>query len=209
MAHYYTTPGMLPPPPPPPVARPVPILRTSDPQGAPSSHNTTSTITSNSTNNGSVNNIANATSNSPIMPPVNRGIMTSPFTAVLQGRLSEHAFAHIHPQQHQMFTYPSISPFSAISGVISPTTFSLMASPVVTPRTTPRTTPIPRWSTPFIPLDESPDYSMMVSLVSGTNSDESLQDERFLHLMPSHNEPMDASNAGGQSGASANKHTGS
>lgn len=76
----------------------------------------------------------------------------------------------------QMFTYPSISPFSAISGVISPTTFSLMASPVVTPRTTPRTTPIPRWSTPFIPLDESPDYSMMVSLVSGTNSDESLQD---------------------------------
>ena len=68
-----------------------------------------------------------------------------------------------------MFTYPSLSP---LSGVISPTTFSLLASPVVTPRTTPRSTPIPRWTTPLIPLDENMDYNMMVNIVSGNNSDD-------------------------------------
>ena len=81
----------------------------------------------------------------------------------------------------QMFTYPSLSPvsMSAISGVISPTTFSLLASPVVTPRTTPRSTPIPRWTTPFIPLDENVDYSMMVNMVNlpGTSSDDNMLQE--------------------------------
>ena len=73
-----------------------------------------------------------------------------------------------HALLPQMFTYPSLSPVSmnAISGVISPTTFSLLASPVATPRTTPRTTPIPRWTTPFIPLDENVDYSLMVNMVN-------------------------------------------
>ncbi len=74
----------------------------------------------------------------------------------------------------QMFTYPSISPVNAISGVISPTTFSLIASPVATPRTTPRTTPIPRWTTPFGTLDENMDYSSMATFTSGNSNEEEL-----------------------------------
>lgn len=74
----------------------------------------------------------------------------------------------------QMFTYPSLSPVSALSGVISPTTFSLFTSPGATPRTTPRSTPVPRWTTPFIPLDDNVDYTMMVNMVSGNSSDETI-----------------------------------
>lgn len=76
-----------------------------------------------------------------------------------------------------MFTYPSISPVNALSGVISPTTLSLIASPVHTPRTTPRSTPIPRWSTPFIPLDENMDYNMMVNFPSGSSNESDMMQE--------------------------------
>lgn len=76
-----------------------------------------------------------------------------------------------------MFTYPSLSPVNAISGVISPTTLSLITSPGVTPRTTPRSTPIPRWTTPFIPLDEGMDYSMLANFMHGVNNDEPLLSE--------------------------------
>lgn len=65
----------------------------------------------------------------------------------------------------QLFSYSSISPVSAMSGVISPTNLSMFSSPVTTPRTTPRSTPIPRWNTPFISLDE--EYNMMTPLISG------------------------------------------
>lgn len=79
----------------------------------------------------------------------------------------------------KVFTYPSLSPVNAISGVISPTTLSLIASPVATPRSTPRSTPIPRWTTPFIPLDEGMgmDYNMLASFMHGVNSDEPLLNE--------------------------------
>ena len=98
-----------------------------------------------------------------------------------------------------MFTYPSLSPLTAaFSGVISPTTFSLLASPVATPRTTPRSTPIPRWTTPFqqgsgeggdntggsvtgqqvagqgassVAVAMAEYNNMMVNIVSGNNSD--------------------------------------
>lgn len=69
-----------------------------------------------------------------------------------------------------MFTYPSLSP---LSGVISPTTFSLLASPVATPRTTPRSTPIPRWISLGVDGEPMLDYSqMMVNMVSGTSTDD-------------------------------------
>lgn len=85
----------------------------------------------------------------------------------------------------KVFTYPSLSPVNAISGVISPTTLSLIASPVATPRSTPRSTPIPRWTTPFIPLDEGMgmDYNMLASFMHGVNSDEPLLNEgKMIHI---------------------------
>ncbi|KAK7067913.1 hypothetical protein SK128_022060 [Halocaridina rubra] len=59
-----------------------------------------------------------------------------------------------------------MSPVSAMSGVISPTSMSLFTSPGTTPRTTPRSTPpVPRWNTPFINLDENMDYTTMSTLM--------------------------------------------
>ncbi|XP_064625695.1 nuclear factor 1 X-type-like isoform X3 [Lineus longissimus] len=142
--------------------------------------------------------------------PISRaGVMSSPFAFL--GR-PEHAFALFHPQPQllnstsarlqdpdrnpdfpnvdshlhpyfKVFTYPSISPVNAISGVISPTTITLLASPVATPRTTPRSTPIPRWTAPLV-LDEGMDYNMMTGLVP-CSSDESslLNDERFFSVL--------------------------
>ena len=64
--------------------------------------------------------------------------------------------------------YQSLSP---LSGVISPTTFSLLASPVATPRTTPRVTPIPRWLS--LDAGEVVDYSQItVNMDSGPSTDE-------------------------------------
>ena len=56
----------------------------------------------------------------------------------------------------QMLSYSNISPVN-----ISPTSLSLLTSPVATPRSTPRSTPIPRWNPPLVSLDESSDYSLM------------------------------------------------
>jgi hypothetical protein len=87
----------------------------------------------------------------------------------------DHSFAHVHHTVSQLFTYPSMSQMSGMSGVISPTNLTMFTSPVTTPRTTPRTTPIPhRWnsSNAFMPLDESNlDYGMMSSLLPSTNPD--------------------------------------
>lgn len=194
LPHFFS-PGMLPPPPPPPptVARPVAILRTSDGQTVISSGSTV--MTTNSSSNSSM-----GVSSSPGTPPVNRTIMSSPFSVLTR---PEHAFPHIHPQAHQVFTYPSLSPVNAISGVISPTTLSLIASPVATPRSTPRSTPIPRWTTPFIPLDEGMgmDYNMLASFMHGVNSDEPLlnEDRFFAH----NNEGME-----GSSNSNNGHHTG-
>ncbi|CAI9742827.1 Hypothetical predicted protein [Octopus vulgaris] len=122
-------------------------------------------------------------------PPINRAIMSSPFT-VLSAR-HEHAFTHIHPQGPQMFTYSSISPVNAISGVISPTTLNLIPSPVATPRTTPRSTPVPRWTNPFIPLDEAVDYNMIANLMHVNPDEPILNEERFFPVVPV-NDPMDS-----------------
>ncbi|XP_052689680.1 nuclear factor 1 X-type-like isoform X5 [Crassostrea angulata] len=190
LPHFFS-PGMLPPPPPPPptVARPVAILRTSDGQTVISSGSpvmTTNSLYYQLTASNSM-----GVSSSPGTPPINRTIMSSPFSVLTR---PEHAFPHIHPQAHQVFTYPSLSPVNAISGVISPTTLSLIASPVATPRSTPRSTPIPRWTTPFIPLDEGMgmDYNMLASFMHGVNSDEPLlnEDRFFAH----NNEAIESSN---------------
>lgn len=196
----FFSPGMLPPPPPPPpnLARPVAILKTSDGQtvvgsnaSSVTSSANTSTVASN-TSQSSVNSSPSGT------PPVNRAIMSSPFT-VLSAR-HEHAFAHIHPQGPQMFTYSSISPVNAISGVISPTTLSLIPSPVATPRTTPRSTPVPRWTNPFIPLDEAVDYNMIASLMHVNPEESLLNEERFFPVVQN-NETMETSSNGGNSGS--------
>jgi len=77
-----------------------------------------------------------------------------------------------------MFSYPSVSPVTALSGVISPTTFNniLSSSPVATPRTTPRSTPIPRWCTPII-IDENQDFAVMINMVTANSSDDILMQD--------------------------------
>lgn len=87
----------------------------------------------------------------------------------------------------QLFSYPSISPVSAMSGVISPTNLSLFSSPVTVssaPRTSSRHAPpsLPRWTPPGPPAPSAPppgppnfitleeDY-MMTPLISGANPD--------------------------------------
>ncbi|XP_071146142.1 nuclear factor 1 X-type-like isoform X3 [Mytilus edulis] len=200
MAHYF--PGMLPPPPPPPpnLARPVAIMRTSD--GLPVTSGGQSLM---SPAPPSSSNSNHTTSTSPDTPPANRTVMTSPFSVL--GR-PEHAFAHIHPQGHQMFSYPSISPvnMNAISGVISPTTLSLLASPVATPRTTPRSTPIPRWTNPFISLDENMDYGMLSNFY-GVNSEEHLLNEERYYNNSHNSDGLEASGSSTNSGPSTGSHT--
>jgi nuclear factor I len=83
----------------------------------------------------------------------------------------------------QLFSYPSLSPVSGMSGVISPTNLSLFSSPIVgSPRTSSRGG-LPRWTPPgptappppppgpgppFITLEE--DY-MMTPLISTSNNE--------------------------------------
>ncbi|XP_076440544.1 uncharacterized protein LOC143279999 isoform X2 [Babylonia areolata] len=188
----FFTPGMLPPPPPPPpnLARPVAIIRTTDGQGALISSasmavsSTASAISTSSSQSG-------GHSSSPSTPPASRAVMSSPFT-VLSSR-QEHAFSHIHPQGHQVFTYSSLSPVNAaISGVISPTTLSFITSP----RTTPRTTPIPqRWGSQYV--EENVDYSMLANIMPTVNPDEQmLTEDRFFSAVQS-GEAMDSNNGSG------------
>ncbi|XP_035700003.1 nuclear factor 1 A-type-like isoform X12 [Branchiostoma floridae] len=165
---------MLPPPPPPPMARPVALVTS----GARSTTSATPSPTTSTT----TSSAASAPgSTCPTTPPGNRAIMTSPFAAL--GR-PETGF--IHPQaQHQLLTYPNISPVSMTA--LSP---SVLASPMTTPRTTPRSTPIPRWTAPLISLEENADYNMMAGMVQPMNPEEGmLNEERFFPMMPS--EPMD------------------
>ncbi|KAF6018002.1 hypothetical protein EB796_023683 [Bugula neritina] len=148
-------PVFVPPPPPGPPVRPVALI---------GQNSTTTTTTASTSSSASMSDSISAT----------RSIVTSPFN--LRG---DHGFAHIHPQPSQLFNYPTISPFS---GVISPTTFSLLASPVPTPRTTPRSTPIPRWPPGLLHFDDNPDYQTMVANLAAGNHNDDLSGERFLQL---------------------------
>lgn len=224
MPHFYTS-SMLPPPPPAPVARPVAIIRTSgmspiimkgsisssptSPPQSPASPKTSDAIPEEqhpchspgtdetgeqplSPPSSSAGPMINSTADTP--PPLSRSVMSSPFATLVR---SEHTFAHIHPQA-QLFTYASISPVSGLSGVISPTSLSMFTSPATTPRTTPRTTPIPRWSGPFVSLDDNIDYSVITGLIPSTNSDSDPPLERFFPVVHA-SEVVDASS---QTGAS-------
>ncbi|XP_023229678.1 uncharacterized protein LOC111629948 [Centruroides sculpturatus] len=98
-----------------------------------------------------------------------------------------------------------------MSGVISPTNLSMFTSPVTTPRSTPRTTPIPRWSGPFMTLDENIniDYNMMAGLIPGTNPDSDPPhiigaDERFFSVVHT-SEAIDASSQTGSAPSTPNK----
>jgi len=91
----------------------------------------------------------------------------------------------------QLFTYPSISPFS---GVISPTTFSLLASPMATPRTTPRSTPIPRgWAAAvaagaqtLMPLEGEIEYNtMMAALAASSSAGDDISEGKYTVATPS------------------------
>ncbi|XP_049804982.1 nuclear factor 1 X-type isoform X2 [Schistocerca nitens] len=123
--------------------------------------------------------------------PTSRTVVSSPFSVS-----REYAFTHIHTQPGQLFSYSSISPVSAMSGVISPTNLSMFSSPVTTPRTTPRSTPIPRWNTPFISLEE--EYNMMTPLISGngqsseSNSGTLIDDDRYFNTVVHSSEGIDA-----------------
>lgn len=168
LPQFYSS-SMLPPPPPAPMARPVAIIRStglnpaaqSPPQtgGAP---NTPSEPPNrdDSKETGSPSPTPVCSTASDPSPSGGGRLTSSPF---MSRSSSEHSFAHIHSQS-QLFSYPSMSPVSSMSGgVMSPT--GLLASPVTTPRTTPRTTPVPRWNPPFIALDENMDYNMMAGLL--------------------------------------------
>ncbi|XP_076355778.1 nuclear factor 1 X-type-like isoform X23 [Tachypleus tridentatus] len=178
--HFYTS-AMLPPPPPAPMARPVAIIRCTDlgstTPSPPATSASRSCVTPDPEAPGPSSTedrdnrdqmspppttSVELSSNSEDSSPVNRSVMSSPFTTLAR---PEHSFAHIHPQP-QLFSYPSISP---VSGVISPTNFIMFTSPVTTPRSTPRTTPVPRWNNSFIALDDNMDYNMITGLMPGTN----------------------------------------
>lgn len=200
LPHFYTS-SMLPPPPPAPMARPVAIIRSTGstsppgtetpgpPSGRDSRKQVTTPPTTTSTGSSTSNNVDTS---------INRSVMSSPFTSL--GR-PEHNFSHIHSQPPQLFSYPNISPVSAMSGVISPTNLSMFTSPVTTPRNTPRNTPVPRWNPPFISLDENMDYNMMAGLMSSTNPDTDPPhiigaEERFFSVV--HNsETVDTNNQAG------------
>lgn len=168
LPHFFS-PGMLPPPPPPPpnLARPVAILQTSDGHTVISGH---SAATSSAGSQQSVSGHGSQVGNS--------GASSSPSTP-------------------PVFTYPSISPVNAISGVISPTTLSLISSPMVTPRTTPRSTPIPRWGSNLMGgMEENMDYAMLANIMPTVNTDEALLGEdRYFSAVHS-NESLDSSNGG-------------
>ncbi|XP_046986721.1 nuclear factor 1 X-type isoform X4 [Schistocerca americana] len=222
LSQYYPS-SMLPPPPPPPMARPVAIIRSTgdissdenvdiirqtsaqkmrgeltvtSASSPPSSG--TPPIAEGSPRDGRTPVQGNALSPSPPVSsaavdvvPTSRTVVSSPFSVS-----REYAFTHIHTQPGQLFSYSSISPVSAMSGVISPTNLSMFSSPVTTPRTTPRSTPIPRWNTPFISLEE--EYNMMTPLISGngqsteSNSGTLIDDDRYFNTVVHSSEGIDA-----------------
>lgn len=188
---YYTTGSMLPPPPPPPMARPVAIIR-STADLAHSGSVSPGPVSPPHSSSGSGN-------GGPILPDV------SPPDRRDDG-LSPPPPATSAPPVSQLFTYSSMSPVSAMSGVISPTSMSLFTSPGTTPRTTPRSTPpVPRWNTPFINLDETMDYTTMSTLMptlpADATSAQLIEDERYFTTVV-HTGDASAS-AGGQAAASS------
>ncbi|XP_022185840.1 nuclear factor 1 C-type isoform X3 [Nilaparvata lugens] len=240
---YYPSPSsMLPPPPPPPMARPVAIIRSTESvitYGLMPKDSTASNTYLNRNPKGeltvSVTNPSpppvSDTSPERVSPPsqptqaevLSHGpgrsgtVVSSPFAV---SREYPVPFTHIHTQPGQLFSYPSISPVSAMSGVISPTNLSLFSSPVSvsSPRMSsrpgpPPSIPISRWTPPgpsgpptgptsgaFISLDE--DY-MMTPLISGTNPDSNnglIDDERYFNTVVETSEPMDT----GPGGANGN-----
>ncbi|RUS89856.1 hypothetical protein EGW08_002386 [Elysia chlorotica] len=168
LPHFFS-PGMLPPPPPPPpnLARPVAILQTSDGHTVISGH-------------------AAATTSAGSQQGVSG-----------QGSQVGNVGQSSSPSTPPVFTYPSISPVNAISGVISPTTLSLISSPMVTPRTTPRSTPIPRWGPSLMGgMEENMDYAMLANIMPTVNTDEALLGEdRYFSTVHS-SESLDSSNGG-------------
>lgn len=186
---YYTTGSMLPPPPPPPMARPVAIIRS----------------TADLAHSGSV-------SPGPVSPPnagAGGGGAILPDVSPPDRReecLSPPPPSTSAPPVSQLFTYSSMSPVSAMSGVISPTSMSLFTSPGSTPRTTPRSTPpaVPRWNTPFISLDETMDYTTMSTLMptlpADATSAQLIEDERYFTTVVHSGE---AAGAGGPQGVAA------
>ncbi|XP_064090381.1 nuclear factor 1 X-type-like isoform X9 [Macrobrachium nipponense] len=198
---YYTAGSMLPPPPPPPMARPVAIIRstadlTHSGSVSPSPVSPPHSVAGGSGGNGEailpdvsppdrrddgLNSPPPATS----APPVSQD---GPLKLAITSRSDTHSHPshHHHNHQHgQLFTYSNMSPVSAMSGVISPTSMSLFTSPGTTPRTTPRSTPpVPRWNTPFINLDENMDYTTMSTLMptlpADATSAQLIEDERYF-----------------------------
>ncbi|XP_066973688.1 nuclear factor 1 X-type isoform X16 [Macrobrachium rosenbergii] len=198
---YYTAGSMLPPPPPPPMARPVAIIRstadlTHSGSVSPSPVSPPHSVAGSSGGNGEailpdvsppdrrddgLNSPPPATS----APPVSQD---GPLKLAITSRSDTHSHPshHHHNHQHgQLFTYSNMSPVSAMSGVISPTSMSLFTSPGTTPRTTPRSTPpVPRWNTPFINLDENMDYTTMSTLMptlpADATSAQLIEDERYF-----------------------------
>ncbi|XP_071544160.1 nuclear factor 1 C-type isoform X3 [Panulirus ornatus] len=199
---YYTTGSMLPPPPPPPMARPVAIIRSTADLAhsgsvSPGPVSPPHSAAGSSGDNGSsilpdvsppdrrddgLSPPPPATS----APPVSQD---GPLRLAITSRHdppSHSSHHHHHHHQHgQLFTYSSMSPVSAMSGVISPTSMSLFTSPGTTPRTTPRSTPpVPRWNTPFINLDENMDYTTMSTLMptlpADATSAQLIEDERYF-----------------------------
>lgn len=198
---YYTTGSMLPPPPPPPMARPVAIIRSTadlvhSGSVSPGPVSPPHSVAGSSGGHGEailpemsppdrrddgLNSPPPATS----APPVSQD---GPLKLAITSRSDTHSHpSHHHPhhQHSQLFTYSSMSPVSAMSGVISPTSMSLFTSPGTTPRTTPRSTPpVPRWNTPFINLDENMDYTTMSTLMptlpADATSAQLIEDERYF-----------------------------
>lgn len=112
-----------------------------------------------------------------------RALMSSPFHVVRNDQM----FSHIQSSNPYLgYSGSSVSP--TISGIISPTSWSqLMASsPVTSNKSTARNTPTgpPRLlMTPGVESDIDANIQMM-NLAHANQDDNILQEERFLHLMP-------------------------
>ncbi|XP_054279491.1 nuclear factor 1 X-type isoform X2 [Macrosteles quadrilineatus] len=215
LAQYYPS-SMLPPPPPPPMARPVAIIRSTGDLTVTTASSPPPSITP-PVSDSSPDRGSPPSSQVDVQLPPGRTVVTSPFTV---SREYPVPFSHIHTQPGQLFTYPNISPVSAMSGVISPTNLSLFSSPVTVssaPRTSSRHVPpsLPRWTSPGPPAPSAPppgppnfinleeDY-MMTPLISGTNPDSNatlMDDERYFNTVVHNSEGMDTSQSLGGPGS--------
>ncbi|KAK7582150.1 hypothetical protein V9T40_013595 [Parthenolecanium corni] len=215
---YYPS-SMLPPPPPPPMARPVAIIRSTGELTITTANSPPTSISPPITGEPSPGGMVDRGGSPPstqvgqsdvqlVTPTSCSGrsiVSTSPFAVASR----EYHFSHIHSQPGQLFSYPSISTVSGMSGVISPTNLSLFSSPVTvnSPRSTRHSsgTIQPRWnaqnassaSQPFITLEE--DY-MMTPLIAGTTAEANgaslMDDERYFSTVVHAPEGMDTDMAG-------------